>query len=307
MLSIYKHIKKRFKKATQRAGLALLIPKLEKGWENLKFYWMQIAIIIGCLYIVIEKDIEIKLHFSNPVHSEENQKEDDLEDGQSVVRVSENKEQFSIIDPATIQAILASAKRIGETKVEKKEGRDKEPTTKAISDYPNLLFVLNPDYAKRKNVNPEIIKNKIDICQNYIKRFAPIAIVERNKYGIPASIKIAQGLLETDAGKSRLSAKHNNHFGIKCFSTKCAKGHCTNLTDDSHKDFFRNFPTSWDSYRGHSLLLQKKRYRHLQEIPVSDYKNWAKGLKAAGYATDKKYAEKLILIIEFFGLDQLDI
>ena len=92
---------------------------------------------------------------------------------------------------------------------------------------------------------------------------------------------------------------------MKCFSRKCKKGHCSNFTDDSHKDFFRIYKNSWSSYRAHSKLLQGKRYRHLKRYG-KDYKKWAFGLRKAGYATDKKYAEKLIAIIEAMHLDEFD-
>ncbi len=139
----------------------------------------------------------------------------------------------------------------------------------------------------------------------YIKRFVKVAQSEMKRYGIPASIKLAQGLIESNAGESPLSRKNNNHFGMKCFSKRCKKGHCSNFTDDSHKDFFRRYNSAWESYRAHSVMLQGKRYKHLQKLGV-DYKAWALGLKKAGYATDKKYAQKLIHLIENLGLQQYD-
>lgn len=138
----------------------------------------------------------------------------------------------------------------------------------------------------------------------YVKRFAKVAQGEMHKYGIPASITLAQGLLESNAGKSPLASKHNNHFGIKCFSKKCQKGHCSNFSDDSHKDFFRNYPTAWESYRAHSEFLQRGRYQHL--LKETNYKNWAHGLLNAGYATDQQYGHKLIRLIEELELYQYD-
>ena len=143
--------------------------------------------------------------------------------------------------------------------------------------------------------------------QNYVKRFASVAQAEMEKFGIPASITLAQGLLESQAGQSPLATKHNNHFGIKCFSKKCKKGHCSNFSDDHHKDFFRIYPSAWESYRAHSLFLQKNRYKHLLQLSKSDYQRWAHGLKNAGYATDKRYAEKLIRLIEQLDLHQFDV
>ncbi len=141
--------------------------------------------------------------------------------------------------------------------------------------------------------------------ENYIRRYAKIAIAEHKKFGIPASIKMAQALIESRAGESTLAQKNHNHFGMKCFSKKCKKGHCTNLTDDSHKDFFRNYHSAWESWRAHSQLLNTKRYKPLQKYG-DDYKAWAKGLKKIGYATDKNYDKKLIDIIETYQLYRLD-
>jgi flagellum-specific peptidoglycan hydrolase FlgJ len=140
----------------------------------------------------------------------------------------------------------------------------------------------------------------------YVQRFADIAKTEQHKFGIPASITLAQGLLESDAGESPLSAQANNHFGIKCFSRTCGRGHCRNFTDDSHKDFFRVFPSAWESFRSHSMLLQGARYRGLKKLGSSNYSAWAHGLSKAGYATDKKYAQKLIHLIEDLELYQYD-
>ncbi len=140
----------------------------------------------------------------------------------------------------------------------------------------------------------------------YVARYADVARREMETYGIPASITLAQGVLESNAGESRLATEVNNHFGIKCFSRKCAKGHCANFSDDHHKDFFRAYDSPWESYRSHSRLLRADRYRKLFQYEASDYRSWAKGLQAAGYATDKRYAKKLIHIIEDLQLYRYD-
>ena len=123
-------------------------------------------------------------------------------------------------------------------------------------------------------------------------------------YGIPVSIKMGQALIESRAGTSRLARNNNNFFGMKCFSKKCGKGHCANFTDDSHKDFFRKYKSSWESYRAHSEFLQKDRYQHL--LKETSYKNWAHGLLKAGYATDQQYGHKLIRLIEDLELYRYD-
>lgn len=176
---------------------------------------------------------------------------------------------------------------------------------KKTNRYANIAFLINKGLQFRDDVTPEMISQNNEICTNYVRRYSSVARKEMEKFGIPASITLAQGLLESDAGGSRLSRKNNNHFGMKCFSRKCKKGHCSNFTDDSHKDFFRIYKSVWESYRAHSKLLMGKRYKPLQKYG-KDYKKWAHGLRKAGYATDKNYAPKLIAIIEALHLDEFD-
>jgi len=141
-----------------------------------------------------------------------------------------------------------------------------------------------------------------DPRQQYIRRFGSVAVAEMKQFGIPASITIAQGLLETRAGQSGLALKANNHFGMKCFSRSCKKGHCLNFSDDTHKDFFVKYSSAWASFRAHSKLLRTPRYSKIQ----GDYRAWAYGLKKCGYATAPDYAESLIRLIRLYGLDRLD-
>lgn len=152
---------------------------------------------------------------------------------------------------------------------------------------------------------PELDEKRIK-QKAYVSKYANIAIKEMEEHGVPASITLAQGLLESNIGESSLATRNNNHFGIKCFSRKCQKGHCSNFEDDSHKDFFRIFESAEASYRQHSQFLHKDRYKHLFDLDRSDYKGWAHGLKKAGYATDPRYAYKLIALIENLGLYEYD-
>ena len=140
----------------------------------------------------------------------------------------------------------------------------------------------------------------------YVAEYGKIAVDQMKEHGIPASIPLAQGLLESGIGKSTLALRNNNHFGLKCFSKSCKKGHCSNHSDDHHKDFFRIFSSPEESYLAHSQLLGKDRYRSLFNLDPKDYQGWARGLSKAGYATDPKYADKLIRTIENLRLDRLD-
>lgn len=138
---------------------------------------------------------------------------------------------------------------------------------------------------------------------HYIAKYKDLAIEQQRKYNIPASITMAQGLLESSAGRSELAVDAKNHFGIKC--TSDWKGSRVSADDDRKNECFRKYANVRDSYEDHSLFLLRDRYASLFVIPVGDYKAWAHGLKACGYATDPKYAEKLIDIIELYDLQSL--
>jgi len=139
---------------------------------------------------------------------------------------------------------------------------------------------------------------------DYIDRFKAIAIQEMNQYGIPASITLAQGLFESGAGNSELARFANNHFGIKCTSDWRGKSYYKD--DDNANDCFRVYDNPEDSFRDHSAFLKRKNYAKLFELDKNDYEGWARGLKAAGYATNPKYPQLLINLIIKYNLDQYD-
>ncbi len=138
----------------------------------------------------------------------------------------------------------------------------------------------------------------------YIERYKAIAISEMNKSGIPASITLAQGLLESGNGNSTLAREANNHFGIKC--TPEWTGKKIYKDDDQEDDCFRVYGSPEESFRDHTEFLKRKRYAFLFELDKNDYTGWAHGLKQAGYATNPRYAELLIGIIERYTLNQYD-
>lgn len=138
----------------------------------------------------------------------------------------------------------------------------------------------------------------------YIETFKAVAIAEMNAYGIPASITLAQGIIESGSGSSSLAKYANNHFGIKC--TSDWKGKAYYKDDDKNNDCFRVYKDARESYKDHSEFLKRKRYAFLFELDKNDYKNWALGLKTAGYATNPKYPELLIGVIERYQLYQYD-
>lgn len=140
--------------------------------------------------------------------------------------------------------------------------------------------------------------------QAYINQYRDLAIEQMLKFKIPASITLAQGLLESGAGYSELATKGNNHFGIKCHGWT---GRKTYHDDDEAQECFRAYNNVYESYEDHSLLLSRQpRYRSLFSLDGDDYKGWAHGLKKCGYATSPTYAQKLIGIIELYKLQQYD-
>jgi len=158
-----------------------------------------------------------------------------------------------------------------------------------------LLFFSLALSAQRKN--PRYIQ--------YIENYKDLAIREMQKHKIPASIKLAQGLLESGAGQSQLARRSNNHFGIKCGSNW--RGKTTRHTDDHYMECFRSYSHPRESYEDHSQFLKKSRYASLFLLKPTDYKGWARGLKKAGYATDPSYANRLITIIEDYELYKYDV
>ena len=139
----------------------------------------------------------------------------------------------------------------------------------------------------------------------YLQRFGPVAVEQMKKYGIPASITLAQGLLESGRGTSKLATIGNNHFGIKADDRW--KGDTIRSFDNGRWCTFRKYKDAGKSYEDHSrFLCENSRYDFLFELEITDYKRWAKGLKDAYYAEDREYDKKLIGIIERYELDQYD-
>jgi flagellum-specific peptidoglycan hydrolase FlgJ len=171
---------------------------------------------------------------------------------------------------------------------------------------PNYQII---DVSKDETISyatPCNLKTKSTIpphVDSYIKRFLATAKQEAKLFNIPVSIKLAQGILESSAGRSDLSRKHNNHFGIK----HRGKGKFAVYRDDTPRDRFQVYKSAWFSYRDHSKLLCMERYSHLRKLKRTEYKKWAYGLKKAGYATAPHYAQSLIKVIETYKLYQYDL
>ncbi|WPO76902.1 glucosaminidase domain-containing protein [Flavobacterium sp. KACC 22761] len=176
----------------------------------------------------------------------------------------------------------------------------KSPSVKPIGkNYPSTNNTTEVIQSTSKTVVTS------DLVNNYILQYKDIAMGNMQKYGIPASIILAQGILESGAGKGDLAVDANNHFGIKCH--KDWLGESVRHDDDAEQECFRKYKEASESYRDHALfLVGKKRYETLFTYEKDDYKAWAKGLRACGYATDPNYPDKLISYIERYNLHQYD-
>lgn len=158
-----------------------------------------------------------------------------------------------------------------------------------------LFLVLLPFFAQAQRITPE----------EYIQTYKDIAMSEMREHKIPASITLAQGLLESGAGNSALAREAKNHFGIKCHKGWTGKTYY--MDDDEENECFRKYKNAEESFRDHSeFLCGRNRYAALFELEITDYKGWARGLKAAGYATNPKYAQLLIDRIELYDLTKYD-
>ncbi len=166
----------------------------------------------------------------------------------------------------------------------------------------NLPSVKQVEHiTKLKTTEKKLNKYSLE----YIRKYAPIAVREMHLYKIPASITLAQGLLESNNGRSELAAKSNNHFGIKCH--KGWRGERVYHNDDRRGECFRKYTYVETSFEDHSkFLTSRNRYKPLFKLRERDYKAWARGLKRAGYATDRKYPNKLISIIKRYKLYEFD-
>ncbi|CAM1352009.1 glucosaminidase domain-containing protein [Tenacibaculum insulae] len=152
---------------------------------------------------------------------------------------------------------------------------------------------------------PKPVKTNGNYTIAYINKFAPIAVRKMHEHNIPASITLAQGVLESGSGRSPLAIKSNNHFGIKCH--KGWQGKSVTHDDDEKGECFRKYKYPESSYEDHSqFLLTRSHYASLFKLGHTNYKGWAYGLKKAGYATDKRYPQKLIGIIKKYGLTKYD-
>jgi len=264
--------------------------------QNIQKYWLRLVLLGVAAYLIHEKDFAIDLQLSNiPA---------------AAIQLGRFSERMPTVSAHPVSMPLVQPGPLATGGASTPAGPAPSASGRAVN-VSNLANTYSNLSNSQKEIGgsegPGIEAEKRRKQLKYVKRFAKVAQTEMEQFGIPASITLAQGLLESNVGESKLATQNKNHFGIKCFSRSCRKGHCSNFTDDSHKDFFRIFKSAWDSYRAHSLLLKRsERYGHLFRLSERDYRAWAHGLRKAGYATDKQYGEKLINLIEDLGLHEYD-
>jgi flagellum-specific peptidoglycan hydrolase FlgJ len=209
---------------------------------------------------------------------------------------------------ATKPVIVTKKKVLSKPKLEvvsavKKPNSTKSNATKPVLPKPVKQEQHSTETEVIVSTSKTVVTNAV--IKAYIAQFKEIAIGNMKNFGIPASIILAQGILESGAGSGTLSKNANNHFGIKCHTGW--EGESVRHDDDASQECFRKYKDPAESYRDHAeFLTGRSRYANLFKLEKGDYEAWAKGLKAAGYATDPKYPDKLISYIERYNLHQYD-
>ncbi|BAO55664.1 glucosaminidase domain-containing protein [Nonlabens marinus] len=207
------------------------------------------------------------------------------------------KTLFILVFTAALLVSCGSKKKVTTTKRRAK-------TTKTVPEKPEVSDPVSTTETEDK-VTKTITPSYKDDVAAYIDLFAADAMKEMQLYKIPASITLAQGILESGSGKGRLAVEANNHFGVKCHTGW--NGGKIYHDDDASQECFRKYKDASYSYRDHSLFLtERSRYQNLFRLKSDDYRGWARGLKDAGYATDRKYPDKLISLIERYDLAKYD-
>ena len=216
------------------------------------------------------------------------------------------KIKFALFLVGLFVVSCTSSRSVVKTTTKPNTTTKKQPITqsKPVNSKPNTT--TNPKNDSQVSLEATSnVKTYAEEIQLYVDNFKDIAKNNMKTHGIPASITLAQGILESGAGKGKLAQAAHNHFGIKCHSGWT--GESVKHDDDAAQECFRKYNHPSESYRDHSLFLTSRpRYANLFKLDRGDYEAWAKGLKAAGYATDVKYPDKLIGLIERFELYKYD-
>jgi flagellum-specific peptidoglycan hydrolase FlgJ len=270
--------------------------------EFIQKHWLNLLLALMLTLLVLKKDIHLTVSSGF-----DSSKIESKEDGKAlaVAQVSKTKKAKQKVALASVADVASEQDDNGDGIIEllpKRAMKAVLPTRQRDENAANEFNNMSV-FTKTKKEGPSVFDAKQAKCWDYVTRFVSVARAEKTKFGIPVSITLAQGLLESDAGESSLTRKANNHFGVKTFDKSVS--HVV-MKDDTPRDKFKKYGSAWESYRDHSQLLMRDHYKHLQFLSKTDYIGWAKGLKKAGYATDPQYAEKLVKIIESLQLYRFD-
>ncbi|WP_019038114.1 glucosaminidase domain-containing protein [Psychroflexus tropicus] len=211
--------------------------------------------------------------------------------------------KFSLLFSLVLILLITSCgtSKRAKTVAEKENNRSESVVREQQKNQPTQPIVLEDDLDEDID---DVDLSSLSPVELYIYNYSGIAQEEMRLYGIPASITIAQGILESGSGKGKLTRKSNNHFGIKCNGWQGEKVY---HDDDEAQECFRKYADPKYSFRDHSLFLfERNRYNFLFDYRRDDYTSWARGLRRAGYATDPRYPQKLISLIERYNLNEFD-
>jgi flagellum-specific peptidoglycan hydrolase FlgJ len=271
---------------------------LENIKQQFKAHWLNAVVISAITYLAFTKDVTFHLQFSEG-KSPKNESTLKASIGSMTQKEQTGKPKLVSLKtrPENVSTLTTPQAQKSNASYTNKSANTSTP--EEANFYQNIDFMVNSE-------NAHDATTKREKCWNYVSRYVNVAKQERIKFGIPVSITLAQGILESDAGQSALTRKANNHFGVKSFQK--GNKNVVIMKDDTPNDKFVIYSTAWASYRAHSLLLMKNsHYQDLQFLSKTDYIGWAKGLQNDGYATDPEYAKKLIQIIKSMQLYKFDV
>lgn len=256
--------------------------KQSKSKSIIGINWFTVVLFVVLAFVFIQKDLSLNFNLNAPLKMEEG-----------------SSRKFETPSQKKPTQQKSQKKREGKL-TEKASHKSPPPTTEKGTSFFN--FFDNPFGKSKKVKDLKVDLDKIDEAtkQGYLKRFAHVAISEQEKFGIPASVILANALLHSSAGKGDVATTYNNHFTISCGNdwdggTGSLKGIC-----------YRTYETAWMSFRNHSQYITSEKFSNLTRLNAKDYKGWANGLEKAKFSNTKNLAKNIIRIIEQYGLNDLD-
>lgn len=259
--------------------MAATAPAPRKGiLEWIGKYWFQIFLVLLGLQIFFQKDISIRVNMRTL-----DRVEDGISDrgGEQVVKALPAS-LISSAAPATFSLLDQGSSRVN--------AREASP----------FYYLLNPKAARKDDVPRDLLIQELEHSRKLVERFAKVALAERSKYNLPASVILAQAILGSQNGDSPLAQEANNYF------EQTGDGESVTLKVNGQKVNVRRFYSAWESFRENSKVLRSSQFETLQQIPLTDYKSWAAGLQELGFSQAPDYAKHLVRLIEILDLDQFD-